>query len=350
MVRNLAPATGGGQHDPMKAIRIARPGGPEVLRLESVPDPEPGPDELLVEVRAAALNRADLLQREGRYPVPAGAPPDIPGLEMAGVVSRVGDRVRGVAAGDRVMALLGGGGYAERALVPAGMALPVPSGLSFVQAAAVPEVFYTAYDALRRRARFTMGETVLVHAAGGGVGSAAIQLARAGGAAVIFGTASGPKLGGIEREGLPLDVPIDRDESAFEQVIRERTGGRGVDVILDMVGGDYLASDLRSLAELGRVVLVGLLRGRTTEVDLGLILRRRLSVVGTVLRARSAAEKLTLTAEVRERLLPLFEEGRLRPVVDRVFPLEDAAAAHGYMEANENLGKIVLDVGGAEAD
>jgi NADPH:quinone reductase-like Zn-dependent oxidoreductase len=244
------------------------------------------------------------------------------------------------------MALLGGGGYAERVVVPAGMVLPVPSSLSFAEAAAIPEVFYTAYDALFRQAGLSMGESVLVHAAGGGVGTAALQLARAGGAARIFGTASSAKLTGIERQGLPLDVPIDYRAASFEEVVRERTEGRGVDVILDMVGGDYLGPDLRSLAELGRVVLVGLLRGRSAEADLGLILRRRLRVLGTVLRARSAAEKLTLTAEVRDRLLPLFEQGRLRPVVDRTFPLEEAEMAHRSMDADENLGKIVLEVGG----
>ncbi len=328
----------------MQAIRITRPGGPEVLRLEEVPDPEPGPDDVLVDVRAAALNRADLLQRQGHYPAPPGAPADIPGLEMAGVVAAVGGRVRGVSPGDRVMALLGGGGYAERAVVPAGMVLPIPPGLSFVEAAALPEVFYTAYDALFRQAGLAIGESVLVHAAGGGVGTAALQLARAGGATRIFGTASSAKLAGIEREGLPLDVPIDYRAASFEEVVRERTEGRGVDVILDMVGGDYLAADLRSLAELGRVVLVGLLRGRSAEADLGLILRRRLRVLGTVLRARSTAEKLTLTSEVRDRLLPLFERGMLRPVVDRTYPLDEADRAHRAMDANQNLGKIVLEV------
>lgn len=332
----------------MKAIRITRPGGPEVLRLEETPDPMPGPDEVLVDVRAAALNRADLLQRQGHYPAPPGVPADIPGLEMAGVVAAVGDRVHGVSVGDRVMALLGGGGYAERVVVPTGMALPVPAGLSFAEAAAIPEVFFTAYDALHRQAGLSLGESVLVHAAGGGVGSAALQLARAGGAARIFGTASASKLEGIERRDLPLDVPIDYRESAFEEIVRERTAGRGVDVILDMVGGDYLTPDLRSLAELGRLVLVGLLRGRSAQADLGLVLRRRLRILGTVLRARSPGEKLTLTAEVRERLLPLFEQGRLRPVLDRTFPLAEAEAAHRYMGANENLGKIVLEVGGQD--
>lgn len=327
----------------MKAVRITRPGGPDALRFEDVPDPEPGPDDILVDVHAAALNRADLVQRQGHYPAPPGAPEDIPGLEMAGVVAEVGARVRGLAPGDRVMALLGGGGYAERVVVPAGMALPIPRDMSFAEAAAIPEVFFTAYDALFRQAELSMGQSVLVHAAGGGVGTAALQLARVGGAATVFGTASAGKLGGIEREGLPLDVPIDYGRTAFEDVVRERTGGRGVDVILDMVGGDYLGPDLRSLSELGRVVLVGLLRGRSAEADLGLILRHRLRVLGTVLRARSAAEKATLSAEVRERLLPLFERGQLRPVLDRTFPLEAAADAHRYMGENRNLGKVVLE-------
>lgn len=329
----------------MRAVRITEPGDPEVLRPEEVPDPEPGRDEVLVEIRAAAINRADLYQRRGHYPVPHGWPESIPGLEMAGVAAGVGDRVQGIEPGDRVMALLGGGGYAERVTVHADLLLPVPEDMSLVEAAGVPEVFYTAYDALFRQVGLDMGERVLIHAAGGGVGTAALQLARVGGADRILGTASRPKLEGIRELGLPLDVGIDYRDRDFAEVVREETGGEGVHVILDVIGGEYWAQNMDSLARQGRMVLVGLLGGRSAEVDLGRVLRNRITVVGTVLRARSLAEKLTLTREFRDRVLPLLREGRLRPVIDRTFPLEGAAEAHRHMEANRNLGKIVLEVG-----
>lgn len=330
----------------MRAVRITESGEPDVLRTGEVADPEPAPDEVLVEIRAAAVNRADLYQRRGHYPVPHGWPEEIPGLEMAGVAAEVGNRVRGIDAGDRVMALLGGGGYAERVCVHGDLLLPVPENLTLVEAAGVPEVFYTAYDALFRQVGLEMGERVLIHAAGGGVGTAALQLAEAGGAARVLGTASGPKLEGIRELGLPLDVGIDYRERDFAQVVREETDGRGVQVILDVIGGEYWGKNMESLAWQGRMVLVGLLGGRSAEVDLGQVLRNRLTVVGTVLRARSLGEKLELTREFGQRVLPMLEDGRLRPIVDRTFRLEAAAEAHRYMEADRNLGKIVLEVGG----
>ncbi len=329
----------------MKAVRITTPGGPEVLRLEELPAPEPGREEIRVRIRAAALNRADLMQRRGRYPAPPDVPADVPGLEYAGHVVEVGDRVRGLEPDDRVMGLLGGGGYAQEAVVPAGMALPMPDGLSFVEAAAVPEAFITAYDALFRRAAFGAGERVLVHSAGGGVGTAALQLARAGGASLVVGTASGPKLEAIRDAGLPLDVGVNYREDDFAGAVERHTGGEGVDVILDTVGADYWDRNVACLARRGRMVLVGLLGGRRADVDLGAILRRRLTVVGTVLRSRPVSEKIELTREVRRRVLPLFSRGQLRPVVDRTWPLAEAAEAHAYMEANRNFGKIVLEVG-----
>ncbi len=329
----------------MKAVGIAEPGGPEVLELVDRPDPEAGPDDVLVGVRATALNRADLLQRRGRYPAPPGVPPDVPGLEYAGVVERAGERVRGAAPGDRVMGLVGGGGYAERVAVPAALTMPVPDGLDFVEAAAIPEAFLTAWDALFRRAGLAAGETVLVHSAGGGVGTAALQIARAAGAARVVGTASAGKLERIADAGLPLDVPVDRHREAFEAAVERETDGRGVDVILDTVGADYWEANVASLAELGRMVLVGLLGGGAARVDLSRLLRKRVTVVGTVLRSRALHEKAALTEEARHRLLPLFEEGRLRPVVDRTYPLADAAEAHRAMEEDANFGKIVLTVG-----
>lgn len=329
----------------MKAIRIAEHGDPDVLELEEVEEPVPGPEDVLVEVRATALNRADLMQRRGHYPAPPGAPADIPGLEFAGVVLAVGQRVRTVAPGDRVMGLLGGGGYAERVVTPEGMILPIPGALSFGEAAAIPEVFFTAYDALFRQADFESGERLLVHAAGGGVGTAALQLARVAGAATIFGTASEAKLEGIAAAGLPLDVAIDYRKRSFARVIETETVGEGVHVVLDAIGAEYWEGNIASLATRGRMVLVGLLGGNRTEIEMGVLLRERLRIIGTVLRARSLEEKLALTREIRERLLPLFEDGRLRPVVDRSFPLEEAADAHRWMAENRNLGKIVLEVG-----
>lgn len=253
----------------MRAVRISEPGGPEVLRVGEVPEPDPGPDEVVVDVRAAGVNRADTYQRRGHYPVPAGWPEAIPGLEAAGLAAEVGDRVRGVEAGDRVMALLGGGGYAERVAVHGDLLLPVPESLTLIEAAGVPEVFYTAYDALFRQAGLRVGERVLVHAAGGGVGTAALQLARAGGSARIFGTASGPKLEGIREAGLPLDVGVDYRRRDFAEAVDDETGGGGVHVILDAIGGDYWQQNVASLARQGRMVLVGLLGGRSAEVDLG---------------------------------------------------------------------------------
>ena len=328
----------------MKAVAITEPGGPDVLVLADRPEPEPGPDDLLVRVRATALNRADLLQRRGHYPAPPGAPDDVPGLEYAGVVEHVGRRVRDVEAGDRVMGLLGGGGYAEKVVVPASLALPVPDGLDFVEAAAIPEVFLTAHDALSRRACFEAGEAVLIHSVGGGVGTAALQLARVAGAAVVVGTASGAKLERLEAAGLAPDVAVDRHEADFAEAARRATGGRGVDVVLDTVGADYWASNVEALAERGRMVLIGLLGGARVEADLSRLLRKRLTVVGTVLRARPVHEKASLTTEFRERLVPLFADGRLRPVVDRTFRLAEAAEAHRAMERDANLGKLVLVV------
>lgn len=328
----------------MKAVRVVEHGGPEVLRLEEVPEPACGPDDVLADVRATAVNRADLLQRQGRYPAPPGAPSEVPGLEFAGVVREAGERVRGLEAGDRVMGLLGGGGYAERVATPAGMVLPIPPEMSFRQAAAVPEVFYTAYDALFRQGQLRVGESVLIHAAGGGVGTAALQLAGAGGASVIVGTASRAKLDGVAHLGLPLDVSVDYRERSFADAVAEATDGGGVNVILDTVGAAHWRQNVESLAPSGRLVLVGLLGGNSVEADLSALLTRRLRVVGTVLRSRSLGEKLTLTREVRRRVLPLLTNGRVRPVVDRTFPLEEAADAHRYMADDRNLGKIVLEV------
>ena len=324
----------------MRAAVVTEPGGPEVLRIQEIEEPSPGAEEVLVEVKATALNRADLAQRRGRYPAPPGIRGDVPGLEMAGVVMVVGQRVQGVQPGDRVMGLLGGAGYAERAVLHSRMALPIPGNLTFAEAASLPEVFFTSYDALFNQCELKMGERVLIHAVGSGVGTAAVQLARQAGA-ITWGTAGSPEKLAKAAE-LGLEVGINYREEEFEEVVQRQTGGQGVDVILDVIGGPYYEANLRSLALRGRMVLVGSLGGSQVETSLGLLSSKRLRVHGTVLRARPLEEKIALSQQVQKHLLPLFEAGRLRPVVDRVFPLAEVAAAHEYMEANLNFGKIVL--------
>lgn len=332
----------------MRAIRIREPGGPDVLVPADAPDPVPEAGEVMVHVRAAGVNRADLLQRLGRYPAPPGAPPDIPGLEVAGVVERSGPgaEAAGLDAGDRVMAIVGGGGYAARVAVPAGQLLPIPETLSFVEGAAIPEAFLTAADALFFRGGLGPGGAVLIHSAGGGVGTAALQLARAAGARLVIGTASGPKLEAICERGLPLDVGIDYREGGFAPEVLDATDGAGVDVILDTVGAPYWEENVTALAELGTLVLVGVLGGARVEADLRTLMRKRATVVGTVLRSRPPDEKAALTADFRDRFLAGFDADPpvLQPVVNRVFPLEDAAEAHRLLETDRTFGKLILEV------
>lgn len=327
----------------MRAAVVGEPGGPEVFSIEEVPDPSPGPDEALVAVAASALNRADLLQRMGRYPGPPGTRDDIPGLEMAGTVEAVGERVTGWQPGDRVMALLGGGGYASRVVVHERMLMPVPEALSLEEAASLPEVFLTAFDAMLLQCELQPGESFLVHAAGSGVGTAAIQIAAAQ-SCRVFGTAgSAEKL--AQAAELGLDVGINYHEQDFAEVVRDETGGRGVNVILDVIGRPYWAQNLASLAVRGRMVIVGTMGGGNVEANLGALMGKRLRVHGTVLRARPLEEKATLVQAFVARVLPLIESGAIRPVVDRVFDLEEVGEAHRYMETNANFGKIVLRVG-----
>ena len=328
----------------MKAIRILRPGDPGVLELADVESGTPGRGQVGVTIHATAVNRADLLQRRGGYPAPEGWPADIPGLEFAGIVEQVGEGVDESVVGSWVMGILGGGGYAEHVVTDASHTMRIPQGLQFVEAAAVPEAFFTAYDALVLQGGLKEGMTVLIHAAGSGVGTAALQVARAFGAARIFGTASRGKLDLIGERGLPLDVAIDYTSQSFRDVIRRETGGRGVDLVLDLVGATYWSDNIASLAPRGRLLLVGLLGGAMAQVNLGVLMRRRLTITGTVLRSRGAEEKSALTAHAERDLSPLFASGVLEPVVDRVFPLADAAEAHAYVEGNHNLGKVMLRV------
>ena len=326
----------------MRAAVITEPGGPEVLKVRELPDPVPGPDDVLVDIKASALNRADTLQRQGGYPAPPGSPDDIPGLEFSGVVLEAGANVADLSPGDRVFGLLGGGGYASRVVTHSRMAMRIPDNLDFVQAAAVPEVFFTAYDALFNHCEMSMGESVLVHAAGSGVGTAAVQLAHNAGT-YVFGTAgSADKLQGAKDLG--MDVGINYREQDFSQVVREHTGGAGVDVLLDVIGADYWDRNLASLALRGRLVLVGTMGGGAVQVNLGPVMFKRLRVNGTVLRSRPIEEKIALTNQIKRHVLPLIASGAIKPVVDSVYPLEDAAGAHRYMESNANFGKIILSM------
>src|SRR5262245_8654045 len=324
----------------MKAILFDQPGGPEVLRYGDAPDPRPAEGELLVRVEATAVNRADSLQRRGGYPPPEGASP-ILGLELAGeVIEGVGDW----RPGDRVMAVVTGGGYAELAAVPAGMAMRVPERLSFEEAAAIPEAFLTAYLNLCTLGRLQAGETVLIHAGASGVGTAAIQLACAAGARVLTTAGSDEKLARCRELGAEIAINYKR-ESFAERAI-EATGRRGVNLILDFVGAPYWDDNLAALALDGRLALIGFLGGSRGQIDIGQILGKRLSVFGTTLRRTPLPQKIALTEAVAAFALHRFESGELRPVIDTVLPLEQAAEAHRQMEANSNVGKIVLRVGG----
>jgi NADPH:quinone reductase len=323
----------------MKAIVISRFGGPEVLELRDCPSPEPGRGEVRVRVAATAVNRADLLQRMGRYPAPADAPADIPGLEFAGEVDGIGPGVSEVAIGDRVFGLAGGGTYAQQIVVPARTAVKIPPGLSFTDAAAVPEAFITAWDAAVTQAGLGAGETMLIHAVGSGVGTAAVQIARAIGARSI-GTSRSPEK--LDRaRALGLDVSLAVVDGGFAPAV---AAAGPPDVVLELVGGSYLAEDVQCVAPRGRIVLVGLLGGGRAEMDLGLVLRRRLRITGTVLRARPLEEKIAAVQTFARHVVPLLARGILRPVVDRVVPLAAAAEAHAYLASNQSFGKVVLEV------
>lgn len=326
----------------MKAVLVSEPGGPEKLELVDLPDSAPGPTEVAIEIRATALNRADLLQRRGLYPPPPGTT-NILGLECAGVVSELGSACSGsVRVGERVMVLLGGGGYAERVVVPEALLMKVPDALSFEQAAAIPEAFLTASEALFAVGELRAGESVLIHAAAGGVGSAAVQLAHSRGARV-FATAGGAAKCEWVR-ALAADLVIDYKSQDFASVIKLETQGRGVDVILDFIGAAYAEQHAACLALRGRQVLLGVMGGAQASINLGRLLQRRQSLLGVVMRTRSTQEKTELTRAFVRSTLPLFSDGRLKPLVDSVFSLSDVARAHQRMEANENLGKIVLRV------
>ena len=328
----------------MRAVVITRFGGPEVLALRDVPTPEAGAGEVLVRVRATALNRADLLQREGRYPPPRGAPTDIPGLEFAGEVARVGAGASLWREGDRVFGLVAGGAHAEYVVTHERTLAAVPEAMSWLDAAAVPEAFITAHDALVAQASTRPGDRVLVHAAGSGVGVAALQVARALGA-TPYGTArTAEKLERARDYGMADGIALGGGVDALAPRVAQWTHGRGVDVVLDLLGGPYVAASLASLALGGRLILIGTIAGRSAEVDLGIALSRRVMVRGTVLRPRPLEEKILATRAFAAEVLPLFATGALRPTVDSVFPIGDVGAAHERLAGNATFGKVVLDL------
>jgi putative PIG3 family NAD(P)H quinone oxidoreductase len=325
----------------MLAVAIAAPGGPEQLVTTRRPLPEPGPGEVLIQVATAGVNRPDCLQRQGSYPPPPGAS-DLPGLEVAGTIVALGSGVESWRVGDPVCALLTGGGYAEYCTAPAPQCLPIPAGLSLQQAAALPETLFTVWSNVFDRARLQAGETLLVHGGTSGIGTTAIQLARALGARVITTVGSAEKVQpcldlGAER------VVCYRDED-FVQAAKAFTDNRGVDVILDMVGGDYIQRNLSALAVEGRLVFIAFLRGARAELNLAPVLLKRLTITGSTLRARPVADKARIAAALRQTVWPLLEQGRMRPILDQVFPLDEAAAAHALMESNRHIGKILLQV------
>ena len=327
----------------MKAIVFDGTGGPDVLRLVDEPIPVIRPHDLLVRVHAAGVNRADILQRMGVY----GDRPDygdslVPGLEIAGEVAEIGPQAEGYKVGDRIMAIVGGGGYADYARVDSRMCMAIPDKLTYVQAAAIPEVFVTAHEALIHLGELKPGDWVLIHAAAGGVGSAAVQLAHAMGAKSVF-TASGEnRIAGVSALG--GDLGVDYRKQDFQAAAMQATQGRGVDVVIDFIGGPYLDRNLRALAPGGRLIQVGVLGGSEAILPIDLLLYRYLRIIGTVMKSRSFEEKLAMTVRFRERWLPAFETGVLHPVVDHVFPLAQAADAHRAMEVSGKFGRIILSM------
>lgn len=331
----------------MIAIEIREPGGPEVLVPVERPGPTPGVGEVLIKVAAAGVNRPDVMQRRGNYPPPPGAS-DIPGLEVAGTIEAVGADVSDWRAGDRVCALVSGGGYAEYCVAPASQCLPVPAGMTFVSAAAIPETFFTVWTNVFDRGRLTAGESALIHGGSSGIGTTAIQLAPAFGARVFATAGSAAKCAACERLG--AERAINYREADFVAAVREMTGGRGVDLILDMVGGDYVARNIDALAVDGRLVQIALMGGAKVSINMLPIVQRRLTVTGSTLRPRSVAEKGVIAQALRRHVWPLLESGAVAPVIFQTFPLRAAADAHRVMDAGEHIGKLVLIAGGASLE
>jgi putative PIG3 family NAD(P)H quinone oxidoreductase len=325
----------------MTVVEIAAAGGPEQLKLGQRPVPVPKDEEVLVRVEAAGVNRPDVMQRQGRYPPPAGAS-DLPGLEIAGEIVARGPKVSGLAIGDKVTALLPGGGYAAYAIAAAPLCLPVPDGISMVEAAAIPETFFTVWTNLFDRGRCRSGDIVLIHGGTSGIGTTAIQLAAAWGARVYATAGSDDKARACERFGAVRGINYRTQD--FVEVMRTETAGKGVDVTLDMVAGSYVARNLEIAALEGRIVVISLLGGSKAEINMGMILTKRLTLTGSTLRARTVAQKAEVADAVLKNLWPLLASGRVRPIIHATFPLAAASEAHRLMETSNHIGKIVLTV------
>jgi putative PIG3 family NAD(P)H quinone oxidoreductase len=325
----------------MHAVIISEPGGPEVLQWMEVPDPQPAPGEVLIDVAASAVNRADMMQRQGFYPPPKGAPA-YPGLECSGTIAALGEGVAGWRVGEQVCALLAGGGYAEKVAVPAGQLLRVPQSTTLFAAAALPETVCTVYSNVFQGARLASGETLLIHGGGSGIGTTAIQLGKHAGAVVAVTAGSPEKLDACRELG--ADILINYREDDFVERLMEATGGHGADVILDIIGAGYLARNLAALAPDGRIANIGLQQGRTAELDLSLLMSKRGTIISTTLRARPAEQKASIVAAVAANVWPLVDEGAIRPVIDRELPMSQAGEAHRIMTASSHTGKIVLRI------
>lgn len=325
----------------MKAIEITQPGGPDVLQLTTRSVPTPAPGEVLIKVHAAGINRPDVLQRKGGYPPPKGAS-DLPGLEIAGEVVAGDPAAGGLAMGDKVCALLAGGGYAEYCVAPAAQCLPIPAGLSYVEAAGLPETFFTVWSNVFDRGQLRPGESLLVHGGASGIGTTAVQLAKALGHTVYASAGSDERARTVEQLG--ADLCINYREQDFVEVIREATNGKGVDVVLDMVAGDYINRNIRCLADDGRIVIIAVLGGTKAEVNFTQILMRRLTITGSTLRPRSIDFKADIARSLKDRVWPLLEAGTIKPIIHATFSLDQADQAHALMEAGEHIGKIILTV------
>ncbi len=325
----------------MRAVVLNGHGGPEVLTLTDVSAPHVGAEEVLVQVRATSLNRADLLQRMGFYPDPFPGEHEIPGMEFSGRVTAIGGRVRSWKVGDEVMGIVSGGAYAEQLVVHERQAMRIPKGVTLADAAAIPEVFITAWDALVVQGGLTSGRWALVHAGASGVGTAAVQICKALGAHVVA-TCSAGKVAAVKALG--ADVVVDYSSQDFVEAVKQATGGRGVDVVLCVIGGDYLDRNVACLAQKGHIVQVGVMGGGTTPFNLGALMPKRAKLSGTVLRARPLEEKIAISQRFATEVVPLFESGHLKPVIDCRFALSDIAQAHAHMGANANTGKIVIDI------
>ena len=328
-----------GVPESMKCVKISEPGGPEVLKLATRPTPVPGPEEVLIKVAAAGINGPDVYQRRGLYPAPPGVT-DIPGLEVSGTIVALGEGAAGWRIGDACCALTAGGGYAEYCTAPTRQCLPVPAGLDVIDAAGLPESFFTVWTNVFERAALAPGESLLVHGGGGGIGTTAIQIA-AGFGHRVFTTAAGPEqCAALQRLGAARAIDFTRED--FAAVIKEATGGKGVNVILDIVGGDYIARDIASLARDGRLVQIAFLKGSKVEIDLMPVMLKRLTITGSTLRVQSIERKGEIAKALRQRVWPLIEEGRIRPVIFTRMPLADAAEGHRIMQEAKHLGKILL--------